>query len=182
MKFTKFNVSIILLLVFFVPVHSQALPSNFDFKRDTGQVSGLPIFILTPSVDSVAYDAMNGNTFEVLSAIAQPDANKFGISFMNAKKTYQFSTNRNKSCTLTIDKENFEYPKYTMASKNVLAKLRIETAVFSINKEVFEKLVKADDVLIRCGIVKYNLDQDNIDALRYLSDQIEQDSSRKEKN
>lgn len=169
------------LLVFSLSVFSQELPSNFEFKRETGQETGIPFFHIVPSTESVAYDAGLGNTFEALGVIAQPERDKYGVMLMNAKPTYQLSTGKNKSCTLIIDEEKFEYPRFTLGAKNIVGKLRIETVAFQIDRNTFEKLAKGDDITIRCGIVSYNLDQDNIDALRYLANEIEKDLARRKK-
>lgn len=155
------------------------LPSNFQYKRETGEKSGLPSFYVVPSNESMASDAGRGNTFEALGAMIQPERDVYGLMFLNAKTTYQFSTNRNKSCTVTADGEKFEYHRFMQGPKQVVGRLKFESVNIAIDKKAFEKITYADDVTIRCGVVLYNLDADNIDALKYLANEAEADLERR---
>ena len=176
----KIQILIILFLLFIGhSVVAQTLPSNFTYKRETGQETGVPIFILNLSQDSIVYDSLNGNTFEALCALVQPERDKYGLMFFNVKTKYELHLKKNTGVTITINDENFEIETYTITGKRRLDKLYGETATIVINKTIFDKLIKADDVLIRVGTVKYNLDQDNIDAFHYFGKEIEKDIERR---
>jgi hypothetical protein len=180
----KHLLSLIFLGILCVPALGQEeLPSNFFIKRETDQQTGNPIFLLSAHPDSIAYDAVNGNTFEALGAVVQPDIGKYVITLMNAKKAYQMTTGRDKSCSVTIDAENFSYPKFIWGAggRARAGKLRIETVLFAVKRDVFDKLLEGNDIRIRCGSVRYNLDQDNIDALRYFGREVAADSERRKK-
>lgn len=173
---------IILILAFAVQIsYAQNLPSNFTYKRETGQETGVPIFTLVADTDAIAYDGANGNTFEALGALVQPERDKYGLMFLNAKKTYELQSQKAKGVTLTIDGEKFEIKTYSIVAKNIVGKLRMEFAAIVIDKNMFDKLVKANDVIIRVGKVIYNLDQDNIDAFQYFGKEIEKDIQRRSK-
>lgn len=151
---------------------AQELPVNFEFKRETGQETGIPYFILMPRLEAITYDAMRGSTFEALGAMVQPERNKYGLLFFNAKEEYQLHLQKEKNVVLQIDGEEFKIPEYILGERKVVGRLKMETATIVIDKKIFEKLVKADDVIIRVGSIAYNLDQDNIDALHYYSAEL----------
>lgn len=132
-----------------------------------------------PDSEAMADDALRGSSFEALGAVVQPELDLYGLVFVNAKRAYQFSSNRNKSCTITADGEKFEYPKFLPGAKALVGRLKIETVNIKINKKTFDKIVDSDDVTIRCGVVMYNLDADNIDALRYLANEADADLERR---
>lgn len=166
-------------LIQVLSVHAQDLPSVFDFRRETGQVSGAPIFSLTVNVEAATFDMARGSTFEALGLLVQPDRNKYGILFFNAKKTYEFAGSRDKTCSLQIDGTTHNFAKATPLSKGPAGKLRLETVMINVDKEIFWQLMQADDILARCGKVLYNLDQANIDAFRYFAAEVKKDLERR---
>jgi hypothetical protein len=172
--------SVLLLLCSF-PAFGQKLPPNFEMKRETGQVTGVPVFTLVPSNDAMAFDIERGSTFEALGALVQPERDKFGLLFYNVKKEYQLGQQKRKSVTLRIDGEEFIYDEYLVSEHQPLGSLKMEIAGVQINRTVFERLVKANDVFIRVDDARYSLDQDNIDALRYFGAEIEKDIARRSK-
>lgn len=174
-----FNAAIV-FLIFVAAAFAQELPSNFSFKRETGEKSGLPFYTLAVSTESLAYDAGQGNSFEALGALVQPERGSYSLILMNAKPKYEFSENT--ACTLTVGSEDFGYKKTILAARDRVGKLFVENIGLEIKKDVFFKLVKANDVTIRCGTVTYNLDKDNIDAIRYLGSEIEADLTSRGKS
>ncbi len=60
----KTTISLLFILLLSLAVCGQNLPSNFEYQRETGQTTGVPIFNLTPSADAMAGDALLGKTFE----------------------------------------------------------------------------------------------------------------------
>lgn len=167
------------VLLLSLQTFAQELPPNFEFKRETGQVTGVPLFILIPRDEAIMYDAMRGSTFEALGALTQPERNKYGLMFINAKADYQLHLQKEKGVVLKIDGEDFKIPEYTTSVRRVVGLLKIETATIVIDQKIFEKLAKASDVIIQVGIVIYNLDQDNIDALHYYAAEIKRDIARR---
>ncbi len=167
------------LLCVTLTTSAQELPVNFEFKRETGQVTGIPDFTLVPKAEGMEYDAMRGSTFEALGALTQPERDKYGLLFFNAKKEFQLQLQKAKGVLLKIDGEEFKIPEYSTHLRTTLGLLRIEAALIVINQKIFDRLVKANDVIIRVGSVVYNLDQDNIDAFRYYAAEIEKDISRR---
>jgi hypothetical protein len=174
---------LILLLLFSlalaIPSLAQELPINFEFKRETGQETGVPLFILIPRTEAMEYDANRGSTFEGLGMLTQPERDKYGLVFFNAKADYQLSTQKEKGVMLQIDGEDFKIPEYKIVNQAIVGRLKIESSAIAIDKKIYEKLVKANDITIRVGIVIYNLDQDNIDALHYYGAQVEKDITRR---
>jgi len=158
---------------------AQTLPVNFEFKRETGQETGVPYFILTPREEAMSYDAERGSTFEALGMLTQPERDKFGLMFLNAKKDFQLQGQKDKGVLLRIDGEEFKIRDYKVVASKQVGLLRIESAVVAVDRKIFEKLVKANDVFIRVGVVAYSLDQDNIDALHYYGAEIEKDIARR---
>ena len=174
-----FPIVLLLGLILGNVLSAQEIPSNFEFKRETGQVSGAPIFSLRPSVEAMTYDMTLGSTFEALGLLVQPDRNKYGVLFFNAKKTYEFVNSRDKSCLLQIDGSKTNFSSFTHLGKGKAGMLRLETVMINLDKDVFWKLMAADDVVARCGKVFYNLDQDNIDAFRYFASEVKKDLERR---
>jgi hypothetical protein len=160
---------------------AQELPLNFEFKRETGQKTGVPIFSLMPRAEAVEYDAMRGSTFEALGALTQPERGKYGLIFINAKEEYQLHLQKEKGVVITVDGEEFIIPEYITNVRGAAGQLKIESATIVISEKIFENLVKASDVVIRVGVVIYNLDQDNIDALHYYGAEIKRDLARRKK-
>ena len=69
---------------------AQGLPTNFTYKRETGEKTGIPIFMLQQNVDAVAFDAKHGNGFEALGAIIQPERDKYGSVFITLRGGFSF--------------------------------------------------------------------------------------------
>lgn len=159
----------------------QELPGNFRFKRETGQETGVPVFILVPREEAMAYDAERGNTFEAVGMLCQPEREKFGILFFNAKEQLQLQGQEQKGVLLRIDGEEFKFAEYLPQKAEQAGKLKIEGATIAIDRKIFEKMVKADDIFIRVGAAMYSLDQDNIDALHYYGAEIAKDLARRSK-
>ena len=67
-------------------------------------------------------------------------------------------------------------PAYKITGQRQVGQLYMETAVIQISKEVLGKLLRAERVTAQCGMVVYELDRDNVEALKYLAEQIEKDS------
>lgn len=159
------------------------LPSNFTYSRATGQKSGIPGYMLGLASQSIEYDLINNNPFEALTGFMQPERDYYLLLFINCKPALSLRRNVSKGAALTIDGEKFEYKSYKIKTemKRKPLRLGIEMAEFEISREVFVKLIKADDVTVRVGSVFYNLDKDNVDALRYLAAEINQDLKRRKK-
>jgi hypothetical protein len=172
---------LLLTLIISAAGFAQELPSNFTYKRETSEDTGLPFFSLMPDENAMAYDAMRGSTFEALGAMVEPESDIYGLVFVNAKKTYEFTLSRDKSCLLRIDAAEFKYARYTPTFKTKIGQLRIESVAFKINADVYKKIVAANDVFVRCGRTNYSLDQDNIDALRYFGTEVAKDLTRRGK-
>lgn len=152
------------------------LPSNFHFVRELGEDTGLPVYTLTPDDDAMAAAGLNGEEFQALGVLAQPEANKVGLIFYNATAQYQLQINQTKGFHLTADKEAFHLPTYRIMNQRVSGRLKLEAAAVQITNEILFKLLKADRVTAQCGMVVYELDRDNIEALKYLATQIEKDA------
>lgn len=152
------------------------LPSNFRYRRELGETTGLPVYILMPEEEAMEADGEKGNVFQALGVIAQPAANKVGLTLVNAQTQYQLNINQTKGAYLTIGTEVIHIPDYQVLLKRDVGKLKIETAAIKISNDILWKLVKADRITVQCGMVIYELDQDNIDALKYLAAQIEKDA------
>jgi hypothetical protein len=162
---------------------AQELPGNFVFKRETGQETGVPLFMLMTDDNAVAYDAEHGNTFEAVGMLVQPERDKYGIIFINAKREYQLQEpeDKGKGALLRIEGEEFKIPEYLITASKEIGRLKIEIAGVTINKNIYEKMVRASDIFISVGSAKYNLDQDNIDALHYLGAEVKKDLARRRK-
>ena len=132
-----------------------------------------------PEDEAMAADAEKGNVFQALGVIAQPAANKVGLTLINAQTQYQLHINQTKGAYITIGTEVIHIPYYQVLQKRDIGKLKMETAAIKISNDILWKLVKADRVTVQCGMVIYELDQDNIDALKYLAAQIEKDTKTK---
>ena len=152
------------------------LPSNFRYRRELGEQTGLPFYTLMPDEDAMAADAEKGNVFQALGVMAQPTANKFGLALINAQTQYQLHINQSKGAYLTLGKELIHIPEYQILLRKEIGKLKMETAAITISNEIFSKLLKSDQITVQCGSVIYELDQDNIDALKYLAQQIGKDA------
>lgn len=157
------------------------LPPNFEYKRETGQETGVPYFILLPRLEAMNYDGWRGSSFEALGSIVQPERDKYGLVYFNAKEQYQFHQQKEKGVAIKIDGEEIKISEYAIGEQRTVGLLKLETAIITIDKKIFEKLVKAKDVIIRAGIVAYNLDEDNIDALHYFAAEINRDLVRRKK-
>jgi|GEM_PF-4107808 len=168
-----------LVLLFCVAYSAQELPSNFKYKRETGQTTGVPMFDLTTDSDSVAYDAINGNGFEALLADIQPERGKYGLLFMNAKPRRSLLFGASKSCVLKIGGEAAAVKTLSSLPARRLSLLFIESIILQVDLPIWQKLVSANDVFIKCGNVSYNLDQDNIDAFHWFGKEVERDLERR---
>ena len=177
----RFISTILIITILAGGIVAQELPSNFLFKRETGQKTGIPVFQLIAHPDAIAYDAIYGNGFEALGLTLQPERNIYGVSFMNAKRRYQISILKRKRCSLNLDGKIFNFRKVFTATRNKVGKLRVEVVGYKINKEIYDKLVGANEVIARCGKVAYNLDKDNIDAIRYVAEEARKDLERRKK-
>jgi hypothetical protein len=174
------SVKIILLILMLSTIgFSQTLPSNFQYKRETGEQTGIPSFSLFANEESIGYDALRGNTFEALGALIQPERDIYGLIFLNAKPKYQLSLQKANGVVLKINGQEIIIPNYSLGFKRRVGRLNIETAIIKIDKSIYEKLIKANDVFISVGIVKYSLDQDNIEALQYFGNEVEKDLKRR---
>jgi hypothetical protein len=160
---------------------AQELPINFEYKRETGQETGVPIFSLMPRSEAMDYDARRGSTFEALGMLTQPERDKFGLIFINVKNEYELSRRKEKGVLLRIDGEEFKIPTYLITTSSELGLLKFEAAGIQISRLIFMKLVEANDVFIRVGDVAYNLDEDNILALHYYGSEIKRDLARRQK-
>lgn len=152
------------------------LPSNFHYVRELGKDTGLPIHTLTPDNEAMAAAAANGEEFQALGVIAQPEANKVGLIFFNAARQYQLQISQAKGFHLIVEKEVFDIPSYLLSEQREFGKLKFEMAGIQISTELLWKLVKAEHVTAQCGSVVYELDRDNIEALKYLATQMEKDA------
>jgi hypothetical protein len=162
-----------------VAVLAQQLPVNFEYKRETGQETGLPYFTLTPRREAMAYDAARGSTFEALGAMVQPEAAKYGLIFYNAKESHQLHLQKEKGVLLKVDGEEFRIPEYTVHEQTSAGRLKFEGASIVVNGLIFWKLATAKDVFIRVGTVAYSLDEDNIEALHYFAEAVARDVARR---
>ena len=160
---------------------AQALPPNFEFKRETGQETGVPYFYLVPREEAMSYDSMRGSTFEALGAMIQPERGKYGLLFYNAKPQLQLRKDDKRGVLLKVDGEEIKVESYAPMVSKDLGLLKLEMAAIVIDRATYSKIVKADDVFIRVGSVAYSLDQDNIDALRYFAAEVERDLTRRKK-
>jgi hypothetical protein len=154
------------------PTRPIELPSNFSYTRQLGEQTGLPYYTLMPDDEAMASDAKEGKVFQALGVMVQPAMNKFGLALINAQTQYQLHINKTKGAVITLGQEVFRIPEYEIASRKDVGRLKIETAAIKIPYDVFAKLLKSDRVTIQCGSVIYELDQDNIEALKYLGQQI----------
>jgi hypothetical protein len=154
------------------PTGRVELPSNFSYSRQLGEQTGLPYYSLMPDDEAMANDAAEGKVFQALGVMAQPAANKFGLALINAQTQYQLHINKTKGAIITVGREVFRIPEYEIALMKEVGRLKFETAAIKISSELFAKLLKSDQVTIQCGSVIYELDQNNIDALKYLGQQI----------
>ncbi len=175
------NVFIIAVLFLSISTFAQTLPQNFEYKRQTGQVDGIPIFLLMPRSEVVTQNAARGNTFESLGAIAQPEADIFILVFYNAKKTLQLHLQQEKGALLKIDGIEFKVSEYKLGDQSSVGQLNLESARIPIDKTIFWRIGAAKDVFVRIGNVSYNLDEDNINALHYYSAQITKDIARRKR-
>ena len=154
------------------PTARVELPSNFSYSRQLGEQTGLPYYTLMPDDEAMANDAAEGKVFQALGVMVQPAMNKFGLALVNAQTQYQLHINKAKGAVITLGQEVFRIPEYEIALRKEVGRLKFETAAIKISQELFTKLLKSDRVTIQCGSVIYELDQDNIEALKYLGQQI----------
>jgi hypothetical protein len=152
------------------------LPSNFHYNRELGKDTGLAVYTLTPDDETMAAATANGEEFQALGVLAQPDAKKVGLIFYSAARQFQLQINQAKGFYLTMDKEVVHVPTYLITGQREAGKLKMEVAGVQISNEVLWKLLRAEHVTAQCGMVVYELDRDNIEALRYLAIQIEKDA------
>ena len=124
-------------------------------------------------------DAQRGNVFQALGVLAQPEANKVELTLINAQIQYQLHINQTKGAYITIGTEVIHIPDCQVLLKRDIGKLKMETAAIKISNDILWRLVKADRITVQCGMVIYELDQDNIEALKYLATQIEKDTKTK---
>lgn len=158
---------------------AQKLPVNFEYKRETGQESGVPYFILTPRTEAMSYDAARGSTFEALGALAQPEKDKYGLIFYNAKDSYQLHLQKEKGVLIRIDGEEYKVADYTLGEQSKIGRLKLEAATIGVNGSLFWKIVNASDVFIKVGLVSYSLDGDNVEAMHYYAAEIKKDIARR---
>ncbi len=158
---------------------AQSLPSNFEYKRETGQETGVPMFTLKTNDESVAYDASTGNGFEALGALVQPERGKYGLMFMNAKPKSTLLFGNSKTCSMKISGESTNVKPLKSLPAKKLGKLLVEFMIIELDREAYDRLVIANDVFIKCGKVSYSLDQDNIDALQWFGTQVNLDLKRR---
>lgn len=157
----------------------QMLPPSFDYKRETGP-GGVAIFILNPNIEAVIKDARDGKSFEILTATVQPERGNYALIFWNAKPEYQLYNSRDTSCDLWIDGTTTKYPRFQPSpNRREFNRIRIEGASVEMDKLTFERWVKARNVSIRCGPVRYTLNKNNIDALIYFGTEISNDLKRR---
>jgi hypothetical protein len=148
------------------------LPSNFSYRRQLGEQTGLPYYSLMPDDEAMANDAAEGKVFQALGVMAQPGMNIFGLALINAQTQYQLHINKAKGAVITVGREVFRIPEYEIALRKEVGRLKFETAGIKISPDLFARLLKSDQITIQCGSVIYELDQDNIEALKYLGQQI----------
>lgn len=180
----KTLLTVFLISLFAVGVVAQVkLPSNFTFSRVTGQTSGLPGFLLGLAPESIEYDLLKGNEFEALTATLQPERDVYVLVFVNCKTQLSLRKSISKGATLAIDGEKIKIPKYRLKGeiRRKALKVGVEIAEFDIDKRTFVLLVNADDVTVQVGSVMYNLDEDNLLALRYLAFEVNKDLKRRGK-
>lgn len=175
----KFSSVTVFVLIVVLTVFPQKLPENFEYKRETGQESGVPYFMLTPRIEAMTYDAVRGNTFEALGALVQPERDKYGLIFYNAKESYQLQRQKAKGATLRVDGVEYKIPNYVMGEQKQVGRLKLETATIPIGSALFWKLAGAKDVFSRVGSVAYSLDEDNVVALQYYAAEIKKDIARR---
>ncbi len=126
------------------------------------------MFSLTTSSDSVAYDAINGNGFEALLTQVQPERGKYGLLFMNAKSRRSQLFGQLKSCSMKIGGEEVSVKALSLLPAKSLSHLLAEYIILEIDRKVYDQLVTANDVFIKCGNVSYSLDQDILMLLNGL--------------
>jgi hypothetical protein len=171
----------LLILALSLTVFSQELPSSYEYNRSINEKAKLPMYYLAPRTEATNDAGLKGMPFAMLGAMVQPELNLYALLFLNAKEQYQLHLQKAKGATITIDGKSFNIKTYTSDSgdREIIGKLRMESAKLFINKTIYEKLIKSNNVSIRVGTVKYKLDRDNIDAFRYLANQIEQNTEAK---
>jgi hypothetical protein len=170
---------VFLVLLTTLAVSGQDLPSNFEYKRETGPKTGVPMFSLSTNNESVTYDAIEGNPFEALLLEVQPERGKYGLLYVNAKPRRSLLFGKSKSCSMKIDGDGVSVKVLQGMPPKRLSRLLVEYMILQIDREVFEQLVTANDVFVKCGNVGYSLDQDNIDALHWFGAEITRDLKRR---
>lgn len=171
------------ILYLSLPSLTQNLPPNFEYKRETGHDTGVPVFRLGPSPVAMAYDAERGESFEALAALVQPERDKFGVILFNCKRQRQLSESTDKTVVFILDgvKNTFKTPYTVMPQTISKGELTVEMAGLQISRQTFLDLLKAKDISVQFGKALYNLDKDNIAALRYFASEIDKDLKRRGK-
>lgn len=162
-----------------VSIRPIELPSNFSYSRELDKEKGMPAYTLMPDSTAMAEDAKDGMVFQALGVMAQPEISKYTLALINAQMEYQLHRDQDKGAVIKIDQEVIRIPQYGLLLKKEIGLLKMETAAVTISKDVFAKLLKADRITIQCGSVIYELDRDNIEALKYLGQQISMESKPK---
>jgi hypothetical protein len=171
----------IMLALLIVPVaaQSQTLSSSFSFSREPNRAGSID-YVLKPIVDEI-HKKIGGpdRAYQALGALARPKNLAAVLLFANAQRESQLSTQSDKSVFIKAGSLEFNYPEYVLAAKSESeSPIRLEIANVLISLQDFLKIATANSVSVKFGAVTYQLDKDNLEALRHMATEIETDQKK----
>lgn len=157
----------------FVPSFAQAqtkLPRTFLFRKEASKYGRL--YHIEPS------ETNGTKTFQALVASVMPGLKSGGLIFISAQKESAIGAETAKTWLITYDSKQlkdleFESIGEPDADDSII---KVEGAAMTVSLKDLMEILKAESVTAKFGAFVYHLDKDNIAALHYLAEQIENDS------
>lgn len=163
------------LLLFVSAASAQSPYPSLSFAREPN-TEGSTDYVLKPEIEEVQ-KRVGGNDkpYQLVGAVARPAKQAAVLLFVNGQKEIQFRPETDTSVVITVDSVDLPATKYELAatSDKDLIKLQIANVLISLTD--LQRIAKAGSVALRFGPVTYRMDKDNLNALRYLTSEIEKD-------
>lgn len=154
---------------------------SLQFIREPNKAGSLD-YVLKPIVDEI-HKKIGGadKPYRILGAVARPDSQKAVLMFVNAQGAFQLNAEKDSSVVINADSLEIGNIKYELAARgDDKPGIKLEIANVLVTFSDFQKIARARSVMVNFGGVAYELDKENLNALRYMATEIEKDQSNKE--
>lgn len=179
MNFLRIAAVFALLLIFTPALSAQELPEGFRYYRDADLV-----FQIGPEEEHAFKSAAQEGSFLAVALAAGMKENIYYLTLYHAqpkKASFLFEKQKELPITFTVDGDKIQAGSERHIRDLKKGDTKLEIMVIRITMEDFEKIVAAGKMNVEFGKIDHLLTAENLQALHYLSKQMEADPDLHEK-